>query len=277
MACTGLSLGGSLLAWAQVCDTKSPNSAGVLRSTDGGDTWKAYGELLLPEPMAHWVIEGSIVELINGSVMIILRSTEGFLYRSLSMDQGGRAAAAWEAPPALGAPEDCLPTRSRAFLLQPPGEGLTRYRCAGITWGQVSAMKIRNPDAKAHATRLQGPEFNLMLAYNNHDRPFHGMAKGRTSVSGKQRDTLMLAVSSNSGISWRQVRQLAAAAHPPGPLARQHPPWLRTCGDAEGQRICFDERTDGGDVGRHGSGSDDRPAAPAACPTRWHDWTRPST
>ena len=47
-----------------------------------------------------------------------------------------------------------------------------------------------------------------MLAYNDHDRPFHGMAKGRGSISGKRRDTLMIAVSKDGGESWQNVARL---------------------------------------------------------------------
>jgi hypothetical protein len=57
-----------------------------------------------------------------------------------------------------------------------------------------------------HAIRLPGPDANLALAYNDHDRPFHGMAKGRGGAEGKRRDTLMLAVSPDSGHSWKQAR-----------------------------------------------------------------------
>jgi len=150
----------------QVCDTKSPNSAGVLRSLDGGKTWHAYGDLLMPAPMAHWVIEGSAVELAEGSVLLVLRSTEGFLFKSISLDKG-------------------------------------------VSWSEVVPTSVLNPDAKAHTVRLHaGLLDRLMLAYNNHDRPFHGMAKGRGSISGKRRDTLMLAVSKDGGESWDNVARV---------------------------------------------------------------------
>ena len=73
-------------------------------------------------------------------------------------------------------------------------------------WSAPQPTKLLNPDSKTHAIRLRGPQGLLLLAYNNHDRPFHGMAKGRTSVSGKRRDTLMMAVSPDKGESWKQVR-----------------------------------------------------------------------
>eukprot|EP00873_Tetraselmis_striata_P036163 jgi/Tetstr1/456427/TSEL_043159.t2 len=73
----------------QVCETKgAPNAAGVLVSGDAGQTWAAHGELTLPQPAAHWVIEGSALELRNGTLLLLLRSTEGFVYSSMSTDRG---------------------------------------------------------------------------------------------------------------------------------------------------------------------------------------------
>jgi hypothetical protein len=42
--------------------------------------------------MSHWVIEGSVVEVGGGAVIMLLRSTEGFIYSSSSMDKGERKA-----------------------------------------------------------------------------------------------------------------------------------------------------------------------------------------
>jgi hypothetical protein len=64
------------------------NAAGVLLSADDGETWTASGELTLPHPADHWVIEGAALELANGTLLLMLRSTEGFIYRSMSADKG---------------------------------------------------------------------------------------------------------------------------------------------------------------------------------------------
>ena len=77
------------------------NSAGVMRSTDQGLTWEAHGDLTLPGGKNKWVIEGTVVELTisggtgseggggKGKVLaMLLRSTEGHVYRSDSSDAG---------------------------------------------------------------------------------------------------------------------------------------------------------------------------------------------
>jgi hypothetical protein len=58
--------------------------AGVLKSTDGGRTWKRYGEVKTPT-VAH---EPSIAELPSGEVMMVLRTGDGFLWQAFSKDKG---------------------------------------------------------------------------------------------------------------------------------------------------------------------------------------------
>ena len=75
------------------------NSAGVMRSTNQGLTWEAHGDLTLPGGKNKWVIEGTVVELMSGTggtggtggggesvLAMLLRSTEGHVYRSDSSD-----------------------------------------------------------------------------------------------------------------------------------------------------------------------------------------------
>ncbi|KAK3256458.1 hypothetical protein CYMTET_34407 [Cymbomonas tetramitiformis] len=77
----------------QICETENVlNSVGVLVSRDKGSTWNPYGSLHLPQK-DHWVIEGTLVETGNGNVMMLLRSSEGFIYHSVSKDKGRNWAA----------------------------------------------------------------------------------------------------------------------------------------------------------------------------------------
>lgn len=92
-----------------------------------------------------------------------------------------------------------------ASQLHAPPSGALCCHMSGRTWGQVFPTAVRNPDAKVHAISLPSPDGRLALAFNDHDRPFHGMAKGRGGASGKRRDTLTLSVSPNSGASWKPV------------------------------------------------------------------------
>ena len=72
------------------------NAAGVLRSTDKGETWKAHGAIQFQTgAKGRWVIEGSIFE--NGEnrhLTMLMRSTEGVAFKSISNDLG----VTWSAP-----------------------------------------------------------------------------------------------------------------------------------------------------------------------------------
>ena len=60
-------------------------NAGVLRSRDNGKTWKAYGKLDHPRT---WLIENTLSERDNGSVLMLFRTKIGVLYASASYDEG---------------------------------------------------------------------------------------------------------------------------------------------------------------------------------------------
>jgi hypothetical protein len=60
-------------------------NAGVLRSRDRGITWKAYGKLDHPRT---WLIENTISERDDGSVLMLFRTKIGLLYASASYDEG---------------------------------------------------------------------------------------------------------------------------------------------------------------------------------------------
>ena len=60
-------------------------NAGVLRSRDNGKTWKAYGKLDHPRT---WLIENTLSERDDGSVLMLFRTKIGVLYASASYDEG---------------------------------------------------------------------------------------------------------------------------------------------------------------------------------------------
>ena len=58
--------------------------AGVLKSTDGGQTWNRYGEVKT-STVAH---EPCCAELPTGEIMMVLRTGDGFLWQAFSRDKG---------------------------------------------------------------------------------------------------------------------------------------------------------------------------------------------
>lgn len=69
----------------QRCMTGAKESAGVLVSKDEGVSWQAHGFLT---HMNTTLIEGSLAELRNGTVLMVFRTTVGCLYQSMSNDKG---------------------------------------------------------------------------------------------------------------------------------------------------------------------------------------------
>jgi predicted neuraminidase len=67
-----------------------PSRAGVLKSTDDGKTWTRYGKITTPGGAG----EPSLTELKSGAVLMILRTTDGFLWETRSTDKG----ETWSAP-----------------------------------------------------------------------------------------------------------------------------------------------------------------------------------
>ena len=71
-----------------VCETKDlHNTAGVLLSKDGGETFEAFGEIHL-NYKTHWVIEGSVAEMKNGTLLMLMRSSDNFIFHSTSRNGG---------------------------------------------------------------------------------------------------------------------------------------------------------------------------------------------
>jgi len=61
-----------------------PSRGGVLKSTDGGKTWKRHGAIVTPAGAG----EPSIAELKSGAILMVLRTSDGFLWKTLSTDKG---------------------------------------------------------------------------------------------------------------------------------------------------------------------------------------------
>jgi len=155
----------------KVCETKKEfNAAGVLRSDDFGGSWQIHGSIKLEYP-THWIIEGTVVELRNSSVLMLMRSTDNFIFTSISHDQG-------------------------------------------VLWSEPRKTTIPNPDSKISAMRLQDGQ--LVLAFNDHHRPFTGQAKQR--LDSKERHSLKVAISPDDGESWTDLAQIETDVRIPGML-----------------------------------------------------------
>ncbi|MCI0628746.1 MAG: glycoside hydrolase [Acidobacteria bacterium] len=60
-------------------------AGGVLKSVDKGRTWKRFGVIATPAGQGG---EPSVVELKSGRIMMVLRTTDGYLWRAFSGDKG---------------------------------------------------------------------------------------------------------------------------------------------------------------------------------------------
>jgi predicted neuraminidase len=65
-------------------DQQEPTLHGVGISTDDGKTWKHYGEV----KSRPWALENMIVELRDGRLWMLIRTTSGVLWQSYSTDKG---------------------------------------------------------------------------------------------------------------------------------------------------------------------------------------------
>ena len=83
---------GELLVPLHLRGTKA---GGVLKSSDGGQTWKRFGTVANPEGQGG---EPTIAETKSGAVHMILRTKDGQLWRSISRDQG----ETWSATEKIG-------------------------------------------------------------------------------------------------------------------------------------------------------------------------------
>jgi predicted neuraminidase len=83
---------GELLVPMHVRGTKA---ASVLKSRDGGQTWTRFGEVANPEGQGG---EPTIAETKSGKVLMMLRTKDGQLWQSESLDQG----ESWSGPTKSG-------------------------------------------------------------------------------------------------------------------------------------------------------------------------------
>ena len=62
---------------------REKGSAGVLVSSDSGVTWEKRGSLTAPDT---WLIENTVVETSDGSILMLFRTKKGYIYKSTSSD-----------------------------------------------------------------------------------------------------------------------------------------------------------------------------------------------
>jgi hypothetical protein len=116
-------------------------TAGVMRSADGGKSWQLAGRLTTPAGAD----EPTIAQADGGTVLMLLRTTDGFLWRSRSRDRG----VTWSAPEktdmvAAAASHNLFRTRDGRLVLthdasKPPLRTPLTVRVssdAGETWGE---------------------------------------------------------------------------------------------------------------------------------------------
>ncbi len=69
-----------------VCaSSKEKGSAGVLVSADEGRTWEKRGTLTAPDT---WLIENTVVEREDASLLMLFRTKKGYIYSATSVDKG---------------------------------------------------------------------------------------------------------------------------------------------------------------------------------------------
>lgn len=160
-------------------------SAGILVSVDNGETWEARGKLEdAPVPQEGddwsvgqrftWLIENSVVEREDGSLLMFFRTNAGFIYQATSTDQGYE----WTLPE----PTSVHNPDSKSELFSLTGKG-----------------------------GVKGP---MMLAYNDHQPGKIIAEGKTTKLPPKCHTLLSLAISSDEGKSFRRVVVLRGGSAP---------------------------------------------------------------
>jgi predicted neuraminidase len=135
--------------------------AGVLVSADDGKSWKVGGLV----STAAGADEPTIAETQSGNILMVLRTTDGFLWKAKSEDQG----QTWSAPEKT--PLDAAASSSNLFCLSDGRLVLTHGPCKptyrtpltmrmsaddGATWGPPLLLaEVKNPPSKENAWRRQ--------------------------------------------------------------------------------------------------------------------------
>ena len=143
-------------------NAKRRTSAAVLVSHDGGATWKAHGRL--ETRAAGWLIENTLVELSDASLLMLFRTKAGAVFACKSEDQG-------------------------------------------LTWTQAHVIEgLVNTDSKLHLTRMR--DFRLLLAHNDHPRPFAHDKASNDLVASRERTRMVVSVSSDDGMTWQRLLRI---------------------------------------------------------------------
>ena len=172
--------------WVQPiqCRADGPTQPGVLLSDDDGVTWR---EVLLPSPPAHkieWPHEGvrwqnygcepSVVELSDGKLWMLIRTSQDHHYEAFSEDAG----ETWTEP---------VPSRFYATITMPLAFRMKDGRLL-VVWNNSTPLPELNHDSQA--------------ILNESERV------GRSEDYFTNRDVLHAAISTDEGKTWRGFREL---------------------------------------------------------------------
>jgi predicted neuraminidase len=131
--------------------------AGVLKSVDGGKTWKRYGEVKTPT-VAH---EPSCAELRTGEIMMVLRTGDGFLWQAFSRDKGESWSTAEKTEiVAVRSSHNLFRLKDgRVLLTHNPSATVRtpltmRISADGRTWGEPTILaSVQTPDKDGKGRR----------------------------------------------------------------------------------------------------------------------------
>jgi predicted neuraminidase len=163
---------GELLAPLHRRGTKA---GGVMKSTDGGRTWRRFGAVATPAGEGG---EPTIAELKSGKIMMVLRTRDGELWRALSSDKG----ETWSAPEKTGltgtsSAAHLLRTRDGTLVLtHNPSRAVQRYPLTvrtsddeGVTWSSPLILANR-PEEKpgwsvTYPTATELPDGSVLVVW----------------------------------------------------------------------------------------------------------------
>jgi predicted neuraminidase len=137
---------GELLVPLHLRGTKA---GGVLKSSDGGKTWKRFGAAANPEGQGG---EPAIAETKSGKIHMMLRTKDGLLWRSISADKGETWSAAEKTGlTATSSASHLLCTHDGTLVLTcNPGPAPLRFplhlrlsRDEGLTWSEPMLLADR--------------------------------------------------------------------------------------------------------------------------------------